>query len=178
MNAMGLQQFTLMTDQPLDESAWMALIERCADVTITRAPDGQGGPGVLIDFARDSPTLVDAVVSAVRDLDAIGVQAVAVRDDDLVTLATIADRVGRSHEAVWRWAVGSTGPGGFPAPADNRLGTAYYRWSPVAAWLRRRLAIPVADPEPVLAAVNLALRLRALAPRVSRMDAIRALIAA
>jgi hypothetical protein len=114
----------------------------------------------------------------VRDLDAIGVQATGVRQDDLVTLATIADRVGRSHEAVRLWAAGRTGPGTFPPPADSRPGTAYYRWSRVAPWLRERMGIPVADPEPVLTAVNLALQLRALAPRVSRMDAIRALIAA
>jgi hypothetical protein len=38
--------------------------------------------------------------------------------------------------------------------------------------------MPVPDPEPVLAAVNLALQLRAMAPRVSRMDVVRALIAA
>jgi hypothetical protein len=40
------------------------------------------------------------------------------------------------------------------------------------------MGVAVPDPEPVLTAVNLALQLRALAPRVSRMDAIRALIAA
>jgi hypothetical protein len=40
------------------------------------------------------------------------------------------------------------------------------------------MGMPVPDPEPVLAAVNLALQLRAMAPRVSRMDVVRALIAA
>jgi hypothetical protein len=132
----------------------------------------------VISFDRDAPTLIDAIVSAVRDLDAIGVQAASVRDGDLVTIAMIAERVGRSQEAVRLWVVGRTGAGAFPAPVDSRLGMAYYRWSQVAAWLRERMGIAVADPEPILAAVNLALQLRALAPRVSRMDAIRALIAA
>ncbi|GII22819.1 hypothetical protein [Planosporangium mesophilum] len=175
MNAMRLQQFTLLTDRSLDESARAALVERCPDATIAGGP---AGSGVMVDFAREAPTLVDAIVSAVRDLDTVGVPALAVRDDDLVTLATIAERVGRSPEAVRRWAAGSAGPGGFPAAAEGRRGTAYYRWTRVACWLRLRLEIPVPDPEPVLAAVNLALQLRALAPRVSRMDAIRALIAA
>jgi hypothetical protein len=40
------------------------------------------------------------------------------------------------------------------------------------------MGIEVSDPEPVIAAINLALQLRAIAPRVSRMDAVRALIAA
>ena len=35
-----------------------------------------------------------------------------------------------------------------------------------------------ATRKPILAAVNLALQLRVLAPRVSRMDAVRALLAA
>jgi hypothetical protein len=58
------------------------------------------------------------------------------------------------------------------------LATAYYRWSQVAPWLRERMGIDVPDPEPLIAAVNLALQLRAMAPRVSRMDAVRTLIAA
>jgi hypothetical protein len=172
---MRQQQFSLVVDQPVDESAQEALMRRCRDVTIARAPDRRGA---VISFDRDAPTLIDAIVSAVRDLDAIGVQAAGVRDDDLVTLAMIADRVGRSREAVRLWAVGRTGAGAFPAPADVRLGVAHYRWSQVAPWLRERMGVAVADPEPVLTAVNLALQLRALAPRVSRMDAIRALIAA
>jgi hypothetical protein len=40
------------------------------------------------------------------------------------------------------------------------------------------MGVAMADPAPVLTAVNLALQLRALAPRVPRMDAIRALLAA
>jgi hypothetical protein len=172
---MRSQQFTLVVDQSVDESAQTALAERCPDATITRTSDRSGA---VISFDRDAPTLVDAVVSAVRDLDAVGLQAVGVRDDDVVTLATIAERVGRSREAVRLWAVGRTGAGGFPKPADVRLGMAYYRWSEVAPWLSERMGVVVADPEPVLTAVNLALQLRALAPRVPRMDVIRALISA
>ena len=102
-----------------------------------------------------------------------------VRDDeDLVTLGEIADRVGRSREAVRLWSLGRTGPGGFPPPVDGGLSTAFYRWSQVAPWIRDRMGLAVTDPEPILAAVNLALQLRVLAPRVSRMDAVRALLAA
>jgi hypothetical protein len=168
-------QFSLVVDQDVDESAQEALTERCRDATIAGTPDR---PNAVISFDRDAPTLTDAIVSAVRDLDAIGLQAVSVRDDDLVTVAMIAERVGRSREAVRLWAVGRTGAGSFPVPVDVRLGMAYYRWSQVTPWLRERMGVAVADPEPVLAAVNLALQLRALAPRVSHMEAIRALIAA
>jgi hypothetical protein len=173
---MKLQQFGLAVDQPVDKAAAEALFDRCGDVTIERVPDRQGA---LISFDRDAPTLIDAILSAVRDLDAVGLAAARVRDDDdLVTLAVIAARVGRSREAVRLWSIGRTGPGGFPSPAEGGLSVAYYRWSQVAPWLRERMGMPVPDPEPVLAAVNLALQLRAMAPRVSRMDVVRALIAA
>jgi hypothetical protein len=173
---MTLQQFGLVVERPIDDETQLALLERCGDVAIETDPRR---PGSLVRFDRDAPSLIDAIVSAVRDLDAIGLSAVQVHDDDdLVTLAIIAERVGRSREAVRLWSIGRTGPGGFPAPVDIGISVAYYRWSQVAPWLRERMRMPVPDPEPVLAAVNLALQLRAMAPRVSRMDAVRALIAA
>lgn len=171
-----LQQFGLVIERDVDKSAKAALFERCGDAGVLVEP---GAPGPVIVFDREAPSLIDAILSAVRDLDAIGLPAIAVQDDgDLLTLAAIAGRVGRSREAVRLWSIGRTGPGGFPAPVHRRLHTAYYRWSQVAPWLRDRLGMAVPDPEPVLAAVNLALQLRAMAPRVSRMDAVRALIAA
>jgi hypothetical protein len=171
-----LQQFGIVVDEPIDEATQRALLARCGDSTIERKPNRSGA---LITFDRAAPTLIDAILTAVRDLDAVGLFAARVRDDDdLVTLAVIAQRVGRSREAVRLWSIGRTGPGGFPAPIDIGASVAYYRWSQVAPWLRERMKMPVPDPEPVLAAVNLALQLRAMAPRVSRMDVVRALIAA
>src|SRR3712207_8505223 len=41
--------------------------------------------------------------------------------------SSIAERIGRSREAVRLWSIGRTGPGGFPAPAQRYLGTTYYR---------------------------------------------------
>jgi hypothetical protein len=171
-----LHSFTLVVDG-LDESSETALFDRCDDVMTETVPPR---PDVLLRFIRAAPSLVDAIVSAVRDLDAIGLAAARIDgDDDLVTLQAIAARIGRSREAVRLWSVGRTGPGGFPPPVDaGRRSVAYYRWSQVAPWLRERMGMVVPDPEPLLAAVNLALQLRAMAPRVSRMDAIRSLLAA
>jgi hypothetical protein len=168
-------RFSIVVDQLVDESAQHAVAQRCPDATITRTP---GRPGAVITFGRDAPTLTEAVVSGVRDLDAVGVRATSVRDDDLVTIAAIAARAGRSPETIRLWVAGRTGPGGFPEPVEFRLGAAQYRWGRVASWLRANAGVAVADPEPVLIAVNLALQLRAVAPRVPRMDTIRALIAA
>ena len=173
---MALQQFVLLVDPSTTGDQLEAILERCGDAATAREPRRQT---LEISFDRAAPTLIDAIVSAVRDLEAIGVPAVHVRDDDdLVTLADVAERVGRSREAVRLWSIGRTGPGGFPARVDMGISTAFYRWSQVAPWVRERMGLRVHDPEPVLAAINLALQLRALAPRVARMDAVRSLLAA
>jgi hypothetical protein len=51
--------------------------------------------------------------------------------------------------------------------------TSFYSWAEVAPWLRRA-GYDVPSEEPVLAAMNLALQLRHLAPRLSRIDAVLA----
>jgi hypothetical protein len=172
----AIQQFVLLVDPSTSQDQREALLDRCRDATITKETRRQT---VEVTFDREAPTLIDAIVSAVRDCDAVGVPPTHVRDDDdFVTLADVAERVGRSREAVRLWSIGRTGPGGFPPPVDMGISTAFYRWSQVAPWIRERMGMPVHDPEPVLAAINLALQLRALAPRVSRMDAVRSLLAA
>jgi len=172
----AIQQFALLVAELPTKDQMRGLFERCADLTVEQDP--RRGTTV-VSFDRYAPSLVDAIVSAVRDVESVGLVPVRVRDDeDLVTLGEIADRVGRSREAVRLWSLGRTGPGGFPPPVYGGLSTAFYRWSQVAPWIRDRMGLAVTDPEPILAAVNLALQLRVLAPRVSRMDAVRALLAA
>jgi hypothetical protein len=171
-----LQQFVLLVDQLPSDRQLDELCERHRDVVVTFHAD-EGYAEVAFD--REAPTLIDAILSGVRDLDRFGLAATQVRDDDdFVTLSDIADRIGKSREAVRLWSLGRLGPGGFPLPFNFNSSTSYYRWSQVAPWLRTKLGMDVPDPEPVLAAINLALQLRAIAPRVSRMDVVRALIAA
>jgi len=47
--------------------------------------------------------------------------------------------------------------------------TSFYRWAEVAQWLRHA-GSPMLSEEPVLAAMNLALQLRHLVPRLTRID--------
>jgi hypothetical protein len=172
---MKLQQFVLVLDR-LPTKEQIEALSHHDDLAVYTCPR-QGTAEVAFD--RDASALVDAVLTAVRDLDQVGLPAVRVRDDDdLVTLGVVAERIGRSREAVRLWSIGRTGPGGFPPPASVSTGSSLYRWSQVAPWLRERMGFELPDPEPVLAAVNLALQLRAMAPRLSRWDAIRALLAA
>lgn len=173
---MSVYQFVLVVDREPTEEQIDAIFEFEDEPAVISSPrEGIGE----VEFEREASTLADAVASAVRDLESVGLRPVRVKDQDLVTLADIAERVGRSREAVRLWSVGKVGPGGFPPPVTpGDAGTTFYRWSEVAPWLGERMGIEVEDAEPVLAAANLALQLRALAPRVRQMDVIRGLLAA
>jgi hypothetical protein len=170
----GRRFAVVVGSEPTDDQL-RALRRRCADVVIDRQePAGR----VRLFFHRRAPSLVDAIVSAVRDLDSVGLSAVHVLDDEHhVTLADVARRTGRSHQVVRRWARARSGPGGFPPPLFTGTKGALYSWSEVSSWLREHLGLEVDSTEAVFTAVNLALQLRALAPRIERMAALRTLIA-
>jgi hypothetical protein len=129
-----------------------------------------------VRFRRHRGDLAGAVVSAVRDVEAVGLRPVGLVDQDWVTLADVAERIDRSREAVRLWSVGRVGPGDFPPPLNPGRETLFYSWSEVAPWLRERMGLDAPEPEWVLVAANLGLRLRALAPCVPRMDLIRSLL--
>ncbi len=134
-----------------------------------------GGPGARIWVRRAAPTPLDAMLAAVRDLDVLGLPPVGATDEDLVTIDDIAHRTRRSRTAVRLWAGIAPGRGRFPEPAVPGPPAAW-RWTEVAEWLHLWLGLAPAGYEPVLSAVDLALRLRALAPRISRMAAVRGLV--
>lgn len=142
-----------------------------------------GGPdqaGVFdADFERTGVSFPRTVLKAVNSLHDVLPEAeiLRVEPDDLVTIAAISERLGRSHESVRLLAQGRRGPGGFPAPAgrvDQK--TQVWRWSEVTKWLREELRVDVSDAAnaPFLAAVNDILNLRRVAddaitgPRIAR----------
>ncbi len=128
---------------------------------------------------REAPALADAIVSAVHDIEAAGFAVLRVLDEDLATLADIADRIGQSRESVRRYAVGERGPGGFPPPANpGREGAVFYRWSEAAPWVRRHLGIDVPDVDPALVVANLVLQARQHRDKVEHMSALSDLLAA
>ncbi len=145
---MGTFDFTLrlnrdgyLSDEDID-----ALYEAgCDDGSIE---DGPGG--VTIAFHREAETLAAAVASAVRDVESVpGLEVTGVAQDDLVTLADVASRTGRSYESVRLLAAGRRGPGGFPAPVHTTSGDRpwhFYSWFAVATWLRDVLGQPVEVP--------------------------------
>jgi hypothetical protein len=167
-----VRQFGLLVDRAPDDAQADLLFARCGDLSVEV---GHGVARVLFD--REAASLADAIVSAVRDLDAVGLVALAVsEDDDLVTLAVVAARAGRSLDLVQRWAVGLAGPGAFPAAVQPDAPRKCFRWSAVVPWLRVHYGYREPDPGLTFVTVNLVLRLRALAPRVDRIDVIRSLL--
>lgn len=118
-------------------------------------------------FSWPADTLIGALRGAVRALERAGVQALRVDASDWVTCQDIADRAGYSRETVRLWALGRLGPGGFPPPLNPGRQTSFYSWAEVSPWLRTSLGLDVPDAQTVLAAANLILQLRTLAPRLS-----------
>jgi hypothetical protein len=93
---------------------------------------------MAIDFTRSAPTLKDAILSAIRDVQKakIGARIDRVHNCDLVTQAEIARRISRTRQLVHQYINGTRGPGGFPAPTceitDN---VPLWQWCEVASWL-------------------------------------------
>ncbi|CAM3645410.1 AlpA family transcriptional regulator [Kibdelosporangium persicum] len=172
---MAAHVFTLVlnrrpTDNELDE----LFAAGCDDASF-----GMEDSLPIAEFDREAPTMADAIVSAVRSVESVGLVAVRVLDQDLVTLADIADRIGQSRESVRRYATGARGNGGFPPPVNPvRDGTVFYRWSEVAPWLRQHLGMDVSDADPALVVANLVLQARQHRDRVAHMAALSELLIA
>jgi hypothetical protein len=170
-----LRQFVcLAADTPTDGQVDL-LLSRSDDMCVESDP-AAGEIWVPVD--REGPSLVDTVVSAVRDLDRVGIEASYVQeDDDLVTLGVIAQRIGRSERTVRRWARNEDGPGGFPGAVFIHPRRPLYSWHDVAPWLIVHFGHEPPDQALALRALNLVLELRSMAPEVERMSAIRSLLA-
>jgi hypothetical protein len=168
-----VQVFTLVLDrQPSDEE-----LERFL-VSWDDAVFGVESHHPVVHFDRDSPVLADAIASAVKDVESIGLKALRVVDGDLLTLADIADRVGQSRESIRRYATGERGKGNFPPPVNpHREGTVFYRWSEVAPWLQEA-GLSVPDVDAALVVANLVLQARQHRDRVQHMSALSDLLAA
>jgi hypothetical protein len=116
----------------------------------------------------------DDVLDAIQKAEAAGHRPRRLAADDWVTLQDIAWRAGCSREIVRLWSAGQQGPGTFPPPLNPDCETRFFSWAEAGRWLKRHTRHdPGPMAEPVLAAMNLALQLRRLAPYVSRLDAVK-----
>ncbi len=112
---------------------------------------------LFAEFDRESESAVEAITTAIASLEEgwwPELRVTHVEPDDLVTMADIAERLGRSRESVRLWILGERGPGGFPQPSHNALGRSrLWRWGEVLGWCRRSAAtVEISDTELELAA--------------------------
>ncbi|MFI6757987.1 helix-turn-helix transcriptional regulator [Micromonospora sp. NPDC050417] len=167
--------FTVVLDRPPTDDELNALFTAGCD----DAAFGTEAGFPIAEFDREAETMADAIASAVRNLDCVGLVSLRVLDQDLLTLADVAQRIGQSRESVRRYVTGDRGPGRFPPPVNPaREGTAFYRWSEVAPWVRHNLGIDAPDSDPALVVANLVLQARQHRNRVAHIAALTDLLTA
>jgi hypothetical protein len=137
------------------------------------------------EFDREAPTFPAAVMSAIEDLRRAIPALVVLRvlPDDLVTIAAIAARSGRTDESIRLLSQGRRGPGSFPPVAGSiNDKTQVWRWSDIARWFTEALGEEPAGAEHAdfLAAVNdaldLAVRADHLRDRPEELEAVMAFL--
>lgn len=151
---MSVFEFELVASGVLDDATTDALFEAgCDDATF-----GDKNGVATAMFAREAPSLTEAVMSAIASVEGVlGRGSVTrVEPDELVWAAEIAQRVGRTRQSVRLLIDGKRGPGGFPKPAAAATRNPLWRWSEVAEWFERYEGRSVADPErsAVIGAIN------------------------
>ncbi len=130
---MKTYSFMLILNRPIDEATSDLLFEAGLDDAAVTAFDGQPA----LDVDRDASTLLGAIASAITEAESVaGIQVIRVEGEELVSQADIAERTGRSRQAVNHWVKRDADSSGFPEPA---YGTAtrspLWRWAEVQSWL-------------------------------------------
>ena len=174
---MQLHEFTIYLDRQPDDDDYDRLFEAGFDDSVPGVENGRG----VIHVTRRAADLPGALRSAFADAGKAGFQVVGLQDEDLVSLKTIAARVGKTYEALRLLACGKRGPGGFP-PSSGADGWALYSWTEVARWFEAQgVSVPAMEERAtILAAADHLIRARALVDQENydKLDASTRLIAA
>jgi hypothetical protein len=94
------------------------------------------GERITVEFEREAATLPEAVMSAIHEIESVeGCRVVRIGQDDLVSLAEIGRRIGKTRESIRLLAAGDRGPGDFPAPSQHITSQQLWSWADVSAWL-------------------------------------------
>lgn len=161
-------EFTLAINGNLDDHKLDRLFEAgLGDASFV----GTTGP-VYATLHRKASSLVAAVLSAVRQIESVeGLRVEGLDADDLVSMAEIADRLGRSRESVRLLIAGERGAGGFPAPVVGlRDRTKLWQWTEVAEWIHQNLHLEVDPGTSVAPTINAALALRRGESKLSEQE--------
>jgi len=156
--AMTEHHFTLTIAGPLDDARLDALFDAgCDDATLSTK-----GNFTFCEFDREAPSLLDAVISAIDDVESVdSAEVIHVDPDELVWASEIAQRTGRSRQSIDMLIRGQRGPGGFPDPVSHAARNPLWRWSEVEAWFATYQDRPTDfERSAVLGAINGALQVR------------------
>jgi hypothetical protein len=155
--------FTLVLEgpNPLSPENLDALYEAGCDDALF----GQRGPISYADFDRQGNSLAEVVDSAISAVESAvpSLKVIRVEPEELVSMAEIAKRTGRSREGIRLFVEGKRGPGNFPPP-QAWIGTKrpVWSWVDVASWFAKILGEkpPSADEAAFIAALNGAFAVR------------------
>jgi len=153
---MDTHNFMLILDGPIHEAASDLIYEAGLDDAAITAFDGHPA----LDVDREAPTLLDAITSAVTQAESVtDIHVLRVEGEELVSQADIAERTGRSRQAVNHWINRDADSSGFPDPAyGTTTRSPLWRWTDVQAWLEPD--VQTDDRSRIVALVNATLLAR------------------
>ena len=93
----------------------------------------EGPRGHFIGFEREAPSFLDAVLGSLSEIINLGFEPVDV-EDELVSMAGIAERTSRTRQSVSMLVSGQRGPGDFPHPVAGNVRSPLWHWADVASW--------------------------------------------
>jgi hypothetical protein len=153
---MDTYEFTLFVDGDLsdDDTIGALLAAGCDDASF----------GGTTDWGT-------AITSAIRAIESVGLRVVAVQPAELVTMSTIAERLGCTYESVRLHAAGQRGKGDFPRPADipNIYGVKLWRWADILSWAKTPDE-SASRAAALITATNALLELRAVKDQIDEME--------
>lgn len=155
---MAEHQFGLTIRGKFSDALLDALFEAgCDDATISHK-----GELLFADFDREAESLLEAIISAIGDVESVdNLEVLHVDPDELVWAAEIAERTGRTRQSVDQLIKGHRGPGVFPAPASHATRNPLWRWSEVEGWFAAYEGRePDTERSVVVGAINGALQAR------------------
>lgn len=122
---------------------------------------------LIIGFCLESETLLSAVLSAIGQVESLGIglKVERLEPDELVGLSDIGRRIGMTREAVRLYANGQRGAGGFPRPvATPSKNARVWKWLAVVNWFTEHgiadVTEDMAQHAGTVATINAALELR------------------
>lgn len=114
-----------------DAEALGEVLSAAGGIDATVQADHRGG---RVMFSREADDAVQAIVSAIEDVEAAGMRVTGVTEDR-VTIGEIAERSKVTSASAHYWVTGERGPGNFPEPVIRRQRASLYSWAEVSAWL-------------------------------------------